>query len=67
MAETDESLARGRRVAVHLLAALAEASVTNAGKLTAMGAGPAVASAASAAASSVVRDRDLQWEIARCE
>ena len=65
LGESDAGLAHARLLAVQLLAALAEASVTNAGKLTAMDAGPALAAAASAAASMPTRDRKLQWEITR--
>ena len=51
-------------MATQLLAALAESSVTNAGKLAALDAGPALATAA-AAATAHARDRQLQWEITR--
>lgn len=65
MGESDVGLVRARLLAVQLLAALAEASVTNAGKLTAMDVGPALAAAAAGAASLPTRDRELQWEITR--
>ena len=66
MGDSDPGSPHARLLAVQLLAALVEASITNAGKLVALDASPALAAAAAAAASLPIRDRPLQWEITRC-
>ena len=54
----------GRLLSAQLLASLAEASVTNAGKIAALDGGPEIAAAA-AEASARGRERQLEWELTR--
>ncbi len=64
LGEADSSPSHGRLLSAQLLASLAEASVTNAGKIAALDGGPVIAAAA-AEALARGRERQLEWELTR--